>query len=136
MVLALAERPNLSGIPAVAHALRSDSSGNPLLGFGPPTRYIPSIPPTVSRPKAPLLGFMPLQRIKQRVSTPRQVSLPGAPTFPPGVYQPDPSGQLRCRPQVFPTSRRPSSTLRRPTIFRQVALLGFPLQGFAPLAQA
>jgi len=35
-----------------------------------------------------------------------------------------PLRQLRCRSQVFPTSQRLSSSLHRPAIFRQVALMG------------
>jgi hypothetical protein len=31
--------------------------GDPLMGFGPPSRFVPQSPPRASRPRAPLLGF-------------------------------------------------------------------------------
>lgn len=40
-----------------------------------------------------------------------------------------PPRRLRCRSQVFSTSQRPSSSPRRPAIFRQVALVGFRPSG-------
>jgi hypothetical protein len=51
-------------------------------------------------------GFLPLQRIRRRGSTSRPVSRPGSPDFRPGICQQVPPCQLRCRPQVFSTSRR------------------------------
>jgi hypothetical protein len=42
----------------------------------------------------------------------------------PGLCWRVPPRRLRCRSQVFSTSQRPCSSLRRPAIFRQVALLG------------
>lgn len=47
-----------SGISSSAPAQRRDSLSNPLLGFDSPTRPVPTSPPTASRPRAPLLGFL------------------------------------------------------------------------------
>jgi len=58
LVLALAKTLGLSGLPAVAPAQRSDSLSDPLLGFGPPIRYVPQSWPSVCPPRAPLLGFL------------------------------------------------------------------------------
>jgi hypothetical protein len=103
--------------------------GNPLLGFGPPTRYVPKSPPPVSRPEAPLLGFhSATTHWEKRV----HVRLSPAPRFCRGVYPRVPPRRLRCRSQVFSTSQRPSSSLHRPTIFRWVASVRFALQGFVP----
>jgi hypothetical protein len=59
-------------------------------------------------------GFLPLQRIRRRESTSRPVARPSSPGFHPGIRQQVPPCQLRCRPQVFSTSRRllpPSAVL-------------------------
>lgn len=61
--------PGPSGIPAASRARGRDSSGDPLLGFSPPSRYCSFPLPPTSRRKAPLLGFRPLQRMKQAEST-------------------------------------------------------------------
>ena len=67
-----ARRP--SGVPSSALAQRRDSLDDPLLAFGPPTRYVPAVPPAVSRRRAPLLGFLPLQRSRRRESTPPRIA--------------------------------------------------------------
>jgi len=106
--------------------------GIPLLGFGPPTRYVPKPPPPVSRPEAPLLGFhAATTHWEKRV----HVRLSPAPRFCRGICPRVPPRRLRCRSQVFPTSQRPSSSLHRPTIFRWVAFLRFALQGIVPLTK-
>jgi len=46
-----------SGISSSAPVQRRDSLDNPLVGFGSSIRLVPMSPPTVSRLKAPLLGF-------------------------------------------------------------------------------
>lgn len=48
-----------SGISVDLLTRRSDSSGYPLMGFGPPSRFIPTSPPAAFQPKAPLMGFLP-----------------------------------------------------------------------------
>jgi len=51
-------------------------------------------------------GFLPLQRIRGRESTSEPVARPSSPDFRPGICRQVPPCQLRCRPQVFSTSRR------------------------------
>ena len=108
--------------------------GDPLMGFGPPSRSISTAPPRVSRPRAPLLGFLrPFNARRRRESTSRTSCPARAPWWCQGVRQQLPRCQLRCRSQVFPTSQRPSSSLRRPAIFRRVAFVGFrPSGNFLP----
>jgi len=134
LVLALAERPSLSGIPAAAHAQGSDSLSNPLMGFGPPTRYFPLSPPLASQPRAPLVGFLSPSAHQEERGHVR----PGCPVRLPGLRRDLPAGPTlpaTASPAGFSNLSATSSTLRRPAIFRQVALLGFTLQGFVPLAQ-
>jgi hypothetical protein len=114
MALALAAR-GPSGIPSSIRAQRRDSLNDPLVGFSSSSRCYPKSPPAASRPKAPLLGFSSLQRIRRRESTSngvlrRSVSLPGVTR---AVYRQVPTCQLRCRSQVFSTSQRllPLSTV-------------------------
>jgi hypothetical protein len=79
-------------------------------------------------------GLLPLQRIRKRESTSRPVARPGSPVLP-GYRLQVPPCRLRRRSQVLSTSQRllpPSAVL---PCFRQVALVGFALQGFAPLAK-
>jgi hypothetical protein len=73
--------PDPAGIPSTALAHRSDSVSDPLLGFNPPSRYVPKSPPEASRPAGTSPGgLMPLQRSGRREPTARQ--LPGrAPRF-------------------------------------------------------
>jgi hypothetical protein len=63
--LALAAR-GPSGIPSSCRVQRRDSLDDPLLGFSSSSRCCPKSPPTASRPKAPLLGFRSLQRMKEK----------------------------------------------------------------------
>ena len=105
--LALAAR-GPSGIPSSVRVQRRDSLNDPLVGFSSSSRCCPKSPPRVSRPKAPLLGFCSLQRIRRRESTSngvlrRSVSLPGVTR---AVYRWVPTHRLRCRSQVFSTSQR------------------------------
>jgi hypothetical protein len=58
-----------SGIPDTTRGQGRDSLDDPLLGLGPPTRCFPSPLPAVSRPRAPLWGSSPLQRMRWREST-------------------------------------------------------------------
>lgn len=123
--MGFAKIPDPSGISSSTRAQGRDSSSDPLLVFGPPTRLDSSIPPPVSRPWAPLLGFSRPYSARGEES-PRPV--PVARNQPPGCYPGStpalPSRQLRCRSQVFPTSQRRSSSLHPPAIFRRVALMG------------
>jgi len=98
--------------------------GDPLLGFGPPTRYVPKPPPLASRPQATLLGFSAPTAHEEKGIHVSPVAR-RAPRFCRGIRQRVPTHRLRCRSQVFSTSQRPSSSLHRPAVFRQVALLGF-----------
>jgi hypothetical protein len=79
--LAFAKTPDPSGLPAAAHARGSDSPGDPLMGFGPPTRYFPNSPTEVSRPAATSLGVScPFSA--RGGGSPRPNQLPGrAPRF-------------------------------------------------------
>jgi hypothetical protein len=129
------KRLSLSGIPPAALAQRSDSLSNPLLGFSSPTRYFPQFPPSVSPPWAPLLGFLaPSAHWEEGVHVP-----PGCPVELPGLSPGNlPAGPIlpaTVSPAGFLNLSATSSTLRRPAVFRQVALLGFTLQGFVPPAQ-
>jgi hypothetical protein len=63
--LALAAR-GPSGVPSSIRVQRRDSLNDPLLGFSSSSRCYPKSPPTASRPKAPLLGFRSLQRMKEK----------------------------------------------------------------------
>jgi hypothetical protein len=122
--LTLAERSTLPVFPDVAHVQGSDSLDDPLLGFDPPTRYVSKSLPVPSRPRAPLLGFIaPATLWEKGVHVPpvarRTTRCCRA------FCQRVPPRWLRCRSQVFPTSQRPSSSPRRPAVFRQVAFLGF-----------
>jgi hypothetical protein len=44
-----AKAPHPAGVPCIALAHRSDSVSDPLVGFGPPTRYFPKSPPVAFR---------------------------------------------------------------------------------------
>lgn len=129
LVLALAKTPGLSGIPAAALAQGSDSLNYPLLGFGPPTRYVPQSRPLVSPPRAPLLGFLaPSAHWGEGVHVP--AGYPAQPPgFCPGIRQQVPSCQLRCRPQVFATSRRLLPPSAGPPFSGRWRSWGFPFRG-------
>jgi hypothetical protein len=123
-----AKAPHPAGVPCIALAHRSDSVSDPLVGFGPPTRYFPKSPPAASRPRAPLLGFLaPSAHWEERVHGPPVTRR--APRFcrdSAGGSHPASYGAAHRFSQ--PLSGLPSS-LRRPAIFRQVALLGFHPSG-------
>lgn len=75
-------------------------------------------------------GSCPFSALGRGSPRPEPVARPGSPVLP-GCCQQVPPCQLRCRSQVFSTSQRllpPSAVL---PCFRQVALLGFALQGFS-----
>jgi hypothetical protein len=120
--------PDLAGIPSTDHAPGCDSLSFPLLRFDPPLRLVPENlrPRPLSQGQLSWDSF-PLQR-----STATRVHvLPFDrktsqldPKASSGIRQQVPPCQLRCRSQVFPTSQRPCSSRRHPTIFRQVALMG------------
>jgi len=59
-------------------------------------------------------------------------SLPG---LSPGTLPAGPTLLATVSPTGFLNLSVTCSTLRRPAVFRQVALVGFTLQGFLPLAQ-
>jgi hypothetical protein len=101
--------------------------GNPLLGFGPPTRYVPKSPPPVSRPEAPLLGFhAPTTHWEERV----HVRLSPAPRFCRGICPRVPPRRLRCRSQVFSTSQRLLPLPTVPRFSRGWRSWGLPYRGF------
>jgi hypothetical protein len=75
--------------------------------------------------QAPLLGFCAPSALEEEGVHGPPVARRAPRLFCRGIRQRVPSRQLRCRSQVFSTSQRPSSSLRRPAVFRQVALIGF-----------
>jgi hypothetical protein len=136
MALALAAR-GPSGIPSSIRAQRRDSLNDPLVGFSSSSRCYPKSPPTVSRPKAPLLGFRSLQRMKEkRVHVQRCLAtLRQPPGRYPGSVPAGPNLPVTVPLTGFLNLSATSSSLHRPTIFRWVALVGFTLQGVVPLAK-
>jgi hypothetical protein len=85
---------------------------NPLLGFGPPSRYVPKVPASFLsiRGTSPGVSF-PFNAYGGESPRPRR--LPGpVPRFP-GFRRRVPPRRLRCRSQVFSTSQRlvPLSTV-------------------------
>jgi len=100
---------------------------DPLLGFGPPLRYVPKSPPEASRLGHLSWGSLPLQRMRRRESTARRTDgLPGCPGF---RRQSHPPATVPLTGFRSPSAA--SSSLRRPAIFRRVALLGFsPFRDF------
>jgi len=75
-------------------------------------------------------GFLPLQRTRGRGSTSRPVARPSSPGFHPGICQQVPPCQLRCRPQVFPTSRRLLPPSAGPPFSGRWRSWGSPFRGF------
>jgi len=96
-------------------AVRRDSNDHPLFGFRSPSGYDPLVLPHVSRRPAPLLGFVPLQRIS--VGRVYVISACG------------PIRRLRSVHRVRALSTVCSST-HLATSFDAAALVGFSLQGF------
>jgi hypothetical protein len=105
-----------SGYSLAIPAMRRDSHDHPLVGFRSPTGYCPLVPPHVSRRPAPLLGFVPLQRI----------SVGGVHVASAGSF---PFCRLRSVLRVRALSTVYSST-HLATPFDVAALVGFSLQGF------
>ena len=121
-----------AGLPRTVPARGSDSASNPLLGFSPPSRPVSNTPPTASRPKAPLLGFLsPTAHQEERVHVP----VAGAPRGLPGNPSTGPTPPTTAPLAGFPNLSAASTSLDRPAIFRQVALMGFALQGIDPLVK-
>jgi hypothetical protein len=107
---------------------------NPLVGFNPPSRYFPKPLPTASRPRAPLLGFLaPSTHKEKEVHGP--TSYPARPPGVAGILPTGPTPLATVSLPGFPNLSAIFSFLHRPAIFRQVALLGFTLQGFTPLTK-
>ena len=104
------------GHPLSNHAVRRDSYDHPLLAFLSPSGCYPLDLPHTSRCPAPLLGFVPLQRIRGAEST----WLPST----------GPNRSTTFRPQGFAPSRRlaPPPTFLR--LSAKVTLVRFSLQGF------
>jgi hypothetical protein len=111
-IFTFAETRDPSGLPSAVHAQGSDSLGYSLMGFGPPSRFVPKSRPWHLGHEHLSWGFLSLQRSRKQESTARLLpdELPGCP----GFHPPVPPGRLRCRSQVFPTSQRllpPATTL-------------------------
>lgn len=118
MALTLAERPSLSGLPAVAHVQRKRLLGQSSLGVRTSFAVYPVVPAHGLATEGTSLGVScPFSAYRGRESTARPVTQPDTPGLP-GFCRRFPRRQLRCRPQAFSTSRRPSSTLHRPAIFQ------------------
>jgi hypothetical protein len=97
------------------------------MGFDPPPRYVPKSPPSPEGEGHLSWGFFPYSASGGESPRPARAGpVSGRETVPPVP--------LRCR-QGFPNPSATSSSLRRPAIFRRVALLGFSLQGFVPHAK-
>jgi len=98
------------------HAVRRDSHDHPLFGFRSPTGCDPLALPHVSRHPAPLLGFVPLQRLSVG-----------------GVYVASACGPIRRLRSVPRVSHPLDGFLLFPPrshLSAQAALMGFSLQGF------
>lgn len=111
----------LRGSCLTYHAVRRDSYDDPLLAFHSPTGCYPLDLLHASRRPAPLLGFVPLQRMRGAEST---LLLPTDPTRP-----------ATFRPQGFAPSRRfpPPPTFRT---FRRGNARGVLPTGVSPPEQA
>lgn len=111
----------LRGSCLTYHAVRRDSYDDPLLAFHSPTGCYPLDLLHASRRPAPLLGFVPLQRIRGAEST---LLLPTDPTRP-----------ATFRPQGFAPSRRlpPPPTFRT---FQRGNARGVLPTGVSPPEQA
>lgn len=72
------------------HAMRRDSHDHPLLAFPSPSGFHPLDPTRTSRCTPPLLGFLPLQRLRGAEST----SLAPAGPIPPATFRPQGSRPL------------------------------------------
>ena len=105
----------------IHHAARRDPYDDPLLAFHSPTGCYPLDLPRASRRTAPLLGFLPLQRMRGAEST---SLLPTGPTRP-----------ATFRPRGFAPSRRlaPPPTFRT---FRRGNARGVLPTGVSPPGQA
>jgi hypothetical protein len=125
-----------SGIPRVALAQGSDSLSDPLLGFGPPSRYFPKSPPAVSRPQAPLLGFVAPTALGEEGIHGSPVARTSSPGVWPGIVSADPTPPTTAPLTGSLNLSATSSSLRRPAIFRQVALLGFCPSGVCSVPAA
>jgi hypothetical protein len=133
--LAPAKAPSSSGIPSSARVPGRDSRQRSSPTVRPPSRYSPEIPRSTHRfrhwERLSWVSF-PLRRSGCRESTSdrfRLASLARARGFRPGLCARVPPLALRCRSQVFPTSQRPSSSRRRPAVFRQVTSMGLRSSG-------
>jgi hypothetical protein len=124
----------LRGSCLTDHAVRRDSYDDPLLAFHSPTGCYPLDLLHASRRPAPLLGFVPLQRIRGAEST---LLLPTGPTRP-ATFRPQgfaPSRRL-TPPPTFRTFRRGNARgvlptgVSPPEQARQLVASRFPLMAF------
>lgn len=106
-----------SGIPSSTTGQRCDSLGQPLLGFGHPSRYYPNSSPTTW---ATSLGVL-FPYSASGEESPRS-------RFP-GICQQVPPCRLRRRSQVFETSQRLFPLPAVLPFFRQETLVGFHPSG-------
>lgn len=128
-----------SGLPSFARAQGRDSLSDPLVGFSPPSWFVPKSPPHVSRRRHLSWGsFAPTAFEEERVHVRPVVSR--LQVRPPRCYQGGlpavPLPPATVPPAGFPNLSAACSSPVRPAIFRRVTLLGFSLQGFVPHAEA
>jgi len=103
---------------------------DPLLGFGPPTRYAPKPPPVASRPTGTSLGvYCPSSASGGRSPRPARPKPDEPPGFWPGIAPAGPTPPATVPLTGFLNLAAASFSLRPPAIFRQVALLGFHPSG-------
>jgi hypothetical protein len=121
-----------SGISDTTRGQGRDSLDDPLLGLGSPSRLSRRPPPSVSRPRAPLLGFSaPSAHQVGRVHVQLALAPPGCPVGRRRV----PPLRLRCRSQVFPTSQRLAPLPALPPFSDGWRSWGSALQGILPLTK-
>jgi hypothetical protein len=127
-VLTLAERPTLPVFLALS--MPKEATPWTILSWGSTLLHgmSRSLRPRPLDLRAPLLGFLAPPALWEKGVHVPPVSRRASRSCR-GLCQRVPPRRLRCRSQVFPTSQRPSSSLRRPAVFRQVALLGFRPSG-------
>jgi len=127
--------PCLSGFSFTTRVQRRDSLNVPLLRFNPPSRFVPVTSVLLLSAQDNSHGiFVPLQCVRHREFTSFRLT---------GRL----SGSARRPPQRPPVVPKPPATVPltgffnlsatcpsqyRPAIFRQVALMGFALQGVMP----
>lgn len=123
-----------SGFPVALRTRGRDSSDDPLLAFSSPSRHRPNNLARHPSTTSTSLGVpCPFNALGEGSPRPHRVSPMLAPWVLPRRLRAVPNHSVRCRSQAFSASQRLIPPPTVPPYFRQVALVGFTLQGFNPL---